>query len=57
MLIWNLVLENIAPLNEIQTLWSYEDIIKAHSILQMKTDLLNIHRKANSNGYSQRAAS
>jgi hypothetical protein len=44
-MIWVLVVEKIATLQEIETHWSLDDVIRAHDILHMRAEMNEEQRK------------
>jgi hypothetical protein len=42
MLVWRLVLNKIATLDEIDNYWCFDDIIKANELLDIKDDVLQL---------------
>ena len=46
---WRLVLDKIATLEEIETHWSFDDLMRANAILNMQSEIsLDLQRKAQS---------
>lgn len=42
MIIWRLVLDNIATLEEIERHWSLDDVFRANALLDMRCDMQKI---------------
>lgn len=36
MFIWRLVFEKVATLEELETVWNYDDALRAHALLDMR---------------------
>jgi hypothetical protein len=47
MCIWSLVISKIATLQEIETHWSLDDVMRAHATLEMKQAMISEAQKAN----------
>ena len=43
--IWRLIFENIATLQELETIWSLDDVLRANAILNMKQDLATLAKE------------
>jgi hypothetical protein len=43
--IWRLVLENVASLQELETIWNLDDVERANALLDMRLDLSEVERK------------
>lgn len=47
MSIWVLLMEKIATLTELETTWSLDDVLRAHAILNFKSEQIEkMHKKA-----------
>jgi len=46
MIIWTLVTEKIATLQEIETHWSLDDLFRAHDTLEIKAAFIEEQRKS-----------
>lgn len=43
--VWRLILEKVATLSEIETLWSLDDVMRANALLDMKSDIAEVERR------------
>jgi hypothetical protein len=44
--VWRLVTEKIATLSELETVWSYDDMIRANITLDIKVEVDQIYNEA-----------
>lgn len=56
MLIWSLVFQKIATLQDLETTWSLDDALRAAAFLEMKNALELETQKELSHGHSARAS-
>ena len=45
MLIWTLINEKMATLQELETHWNLDDANRAYAVLQIKKDYINLQNK------------
>ena len=54
-MIWRLVIDKVASLQEIETHWNLEDVMKANALLDMRIDIeKDVMKKAQADGNRQR---
>ena len=45
LIIWRLVLQKICSLQELETIWSLDDVLRANALLDMQSDLTEVESK------------